>query len=1069
MFSILRNADAYSILRSCGRVVLAIIAGCCILPAQLTVSTIRGSATDPSGAPVVGAKIVLVNIATNIERSANTNEHGEYEIPDLKVGTYRLSASVPAFKTFIADNIILETNQIRRIDIAFELGSVSSQITVEAGASVIATDTAKLQTTFSAQRFEEGPWVGDGRNPQMVLTTLPLVQNSGSIYSIQVAGQSTTQVQVAVDGATIDGTGGTSLDAPLIEETVSVPYNNSAEFARVGYISYTTRGGTNQFHGRGAYWHQNSALAARDFFASKKPKTLFHTVFGEFSGPIRKDRTFFNVDCMTQSWPGSTYYLRTVPTDKMRGGDFSQLLSQSKPVAITDPLTKLPFPGNVIPTSRINGTAVMAQNKYVPTSNLGNPDALANNYGFLFAHPTDTYLIVDPGARIDHKLSDKNTIYGRYLYNKALYYLAGSYPDLAWTRVLGQHHLGIEDTHVFSPALVNTFRFSLYDNKTLDGEELQGFLPLRGDQVVQQLGLQGVNPQGLSAMGFPTMAITGYSSLNVQPGGQAETRYWNFTDALTVAKGKHVLKVGVEYRPQSNYSNTIKHGNYGSFNFNGTFTGYGYADFLLGVPYSSVRLNPLINRRVLGRELGTYVQDSFKVSRRLTLELGLRWDRFGSATYKDNLIYNWDPASGTVVVPEEARRSVSPLYPIDTIRVVTGATRSRPSNRNFAPRFGVAYRPVGDKLVIRGGYGIFSENLGAFARAQSTGPYELTETFYNSFSSGQPLFAFPNAFPPGIGTIPSQSVSGYPIDTKNGRIHQFNVTLERELANIGFRLSYQGSRSRGLNYSREINKPQPSLIPFAQNRRPYPQFVGATYARSDGAANFNALTLQVQRKAGQVTFDTHWTLASNRNNMGNLENPYAPLFWNRDPSTSRQRVVSSVIWDLPVGRGRQLLGGLSPAANYVLGGWQLYWVAYMETGQFFSPSFSGRDTSNTNTSGGLPDRISNGNLPSGERKLNHWFDTFAFAAPPQGRFGNSGINILEGPGLHLHNVTIAKRFRVFERLTFTFMAVAQNVLNHANFNNPSANISVPGSLGVISSTRAFAPARQVMLRGRIDF
>ena len=377
---------------------------------------------------------------------------------------------------------------------------------------------------------------------------------------------------------------------------------------------------------------------------------------------------------------------------------------------------------------------------------------------------------------------------------------------------------------------------------------------------------------------------------------------WDIAESLTWAKGRHVFKFGGEYRPQSQLSGTVPEQTYGYFTFNGTLTGYGASDFLLGLPFSSQRLDPLTNRTLLDSELGIYAQDTFKVNPRLSLDLGLRWDKFGSATYDDGLIYNWDPATGNVIVPASAVNSISPLYPTNTIKIATGNAGQNPSLRNFAPRVGFAYRPFGEVFVIRGGYGIYTETLGRFARAQGGGPYQISETFFNTIQNGQPSFAFPNPFPAGAGSIPSQSVTGFPSDTNNGRIHQFNLTLERQVKDIGLRLSYFGSRSRGLNYNIQIDKPQPSLIPFTQARRPYPQFVGATYARNDGAANYNALTFEAQRKVGQVTFDAHWTWASNYNNMQNLENPYAPLFWSRDQFTTRHRVVLNAVWSLPFGR-----------------------------------------------------------------------------------------------------------------------------------------------------------------------
>src|SRR5207247_5522040 len=219
-------------------------------------------------------------------------------------------------------------------------------------------------------------------------------------------------------------------------------------------------------------------------------------------------------------------------------------------------------------------------------------------------------------------------------------------------------------------------------------------------------------------------------------------------------------------------------------------------------------------------ERGIDMQDSFEVNSRTRIELGLRWDRFGRTDYEDGLIYNWDRKTGSVIVPAGAMKAVSPLYPTDRIKLAAGDAHQHPSGRNFAPRIGVAYRPFGANFVVRGGYGIYTETIGRFARAQGGGPFQISETFFNSIQNGQALFAMPNPFPAGAGSIASQSVSGFDPQTRNGRIHQFNFTVERQFRDIGVRLSYLGSRSRGLNYNAGINKPQPSLIPFVQNRRP---------------------------------------------------------------------------------------------------------------------------------------------------------------------------------------------------------------------------------------------------------
>ncbi len=1033
-----------------------------IAAAQLSTSTIRGHVNDPTGAAVAGAPVKVVNTQTAVERSVATNDEGDYEVPDLQRGSYRITVTQAGFKNFIADNVVLETSQIRRIDATLELGSVGSEVTVQANAAVIQTDSSKIQGSFTHQKFEEAPWIGDGRNPQIIMATLPMVQMTSGIYGIQVAGLQNSQTQTAIDGVGGDGGALQTANVHIMEDVNIVVGNNSAEFSRPAYINMTTKGGTNQFHGMAAYWHQNNALAARNFFDATKPSNLFHTYHGEFSGPAIKNRLFFYSSISGQMWPGSNFLLRDVPSTAMRGGDFSGLLPR---IAIRDPLNSTPFPGNVIPTSRLNPVSGRLFDKYLPAPNLGAPGQLTNNYGFVFPYPVDLYVFKAFEERADWRINEKNTIYGRVILSKPKYVLAGNFPGLAWTRVRDSRNIMVEDTHIFSPTLVNTIRFGWYQPILVDGGTVDGFTPLRGDTAVKELGIQGVNPQNLSGMGFPTVNITGMLPIRVNPAGSPGQNdiLKTFADTATWSKGSHTLKLGGELRLSSNLVNNIPENTYGNFSFTGQLTGDPRADFYLGMPFSSVRLNPLTNRTQLDRELGTFANDTWKVNARLTLDLGLRWDRFGSPTYSDGKIFNFDRSTGNVVIPSGAQ--ISPLYPVNTIKVVTGDVRSQPSNGNFQPRLGLAWRPVGQNWVVRGGYSMFTEQVGRFARAQGGGPYQLSETFFNNTST---ILPWPNSFPSAAGAIASQSVSGYALDTKNGRVHQFNATVERQVADIGFRLTYQGMRSYGMNYNLETNKPQPSLTPFAQARRPFPQYVGASFARNDGKQKFNAVTLEAQRKAGAVTFDVHYTLASNYWNYQNLENPYAPLFFERDTNTVRQRFVINSIFQLPFGKGKRMLSSPHRVVEQIVGGWQLYWIAFMETGQFFGATFSGADPSNTNSTAGRADRLSNGNLPAGERRINRWFDVSAFSRPTPGRFGNAGTNILEGPGLHVHNLTLGKTFPITERLKFTFMAASQNIANHANFNNPASNINA-SNVGVVSGVRAFAAGRQIMLRGRVTF
>ncbi|MBI3679492.1 MAG: TonB-dependent receptor [Acidobacteria bacterium] len=1024
---------------------------------------------DPTGAIVPNAQISLVNLETNLKRSSNTNENGDFEVPDLVLGRYRLTAAAAGFKTFVADNIILEGNQIRRVNVAFELGSVGSEVTVRADAAVIQTDTSRLQSSLNTKKHFDTAWVGAEAtlDQSLFITTLPLVSQTSGVWSSQWAGQASGQVQMGQDGHTNDQPVNQLNDILDTQEITVVTVNNTAEFARVGYMNMVTKSGSNEFHGRLSYWHQNSALGSREFFEDTKAKQIVHTTSVSASGPIRKDKTFFYASANILKIPGKQFYLRDVPTNKMRQGDFSQLLPRT---VVRDPLTGSPFPGNMIPRERLSPLSLKVNERYLPASNRGGPDALASNYAFTFPFPTDYALRADFTQRLDHMLTSKNRVMGRMIENWDRYVLPSNYETFAWTRLRYNIHLVVEDTHVFSPAVINSFRLGLYLEQVNDGQTLYGVTPFKGDDAVKELGVQGVNPKGYSAQGFPRMDITGYPTLRTQPGGLVQDdRNWGYADTVTWSRGKHVLKLGGELKPQHRLTATIPEGSYGSFSFNGSFSGYGYADFLQGIPFTSTRLDPLTNRWRKDNELGLFITDSFKVSSRLTLDLGLRWDRFGSPFFEDGLMWRWDPETTDVVIPPGTENRVSPLYP-KTIKVVTGEVRQHPNNINFVPRVGFAYR-LRDNLVLRGGYGMYTETVGRYSRLQTAGPFEISETYQNTVAGGSPQFQFPNPFPSSLAgaRIPSQSVTGYPLNTDNGRIHQFNFTIERQWKDLGLRLSYVGSRNRGINYGIGINKPQPSLIPFTAERRPYPQFIGASTFRSNGSQKFNAMTFEVQRKVGGLTFDTHWTWANNYTNLQNLENPYAPLFYGRDQYTPRHRWVINAVWEIPVGRKRTFLANVPAAVNGVLGGWQLGWIGYIETGHFFTPSFSGSDPSNTNTVGGRPDRVCNGNLPAGQRTIYRWFDASCFAPPPPGRFGNAGGNILEGPAFNLQHMSLAKTLDITERFKFTITSAFANVFNHPNFWFPAANISVPGSVGRISGQPEGAKGRHIELRGRIDF
>ena len=418
---------------------------------------------------------------------------------------------------------------------------------------------------------------------------------------------------------------------------------------------------------------------------------------------------------------------------------------------------------------------------------------------------------------------------------------------------------------------------------------------------------------------------------------------------------------------------------------------------------------------------------------------------------------------------------------------------------NYRPRVGASYR-LNEKTVVRGGIGSYSEGLGNLFRLQGAGPFAVSETYTNSFSAGVPQFQFPNPFPASTTTaaVPSQSVIGYPTRTEQGTILQYTMSVERELPmRFGVRVSYAGSRGIGLNYLLETNKPQASTTPFTAARRPRSQFVSTQVYMSDGNTMYNAGNITVNHRTPHTIVEAHYTLSNSVYDYGNLQNPYDHYQWNRDAYNARQRFVFNVSYDLPFGRGRRFGGNAPGWVEAAIGGWRTTFVQFLQTGQYFTPTFSGSDPSGTNTSGGIPDRIGNGNLPRGQRSASRYFDPTAFVCPggsynaagtmvcpttPIGRFGNSGINVLEGPGLHVSHLSALKSWKIYDRLNTTFQANISNLFNSPHWDFPYANIttqtgaSAAGKVYQLKDAasnglggRELTGPRQVSFRLRLEF
>jgi hypothetical protein len=444
------------------------------------------------------------------------------------------------------------------------------------------------------------------------------------------------------------------------------------------------------------------------------------------------------------------------------------------------------------------------------------------------------------------------------------------------------------------------------------------------------------------------------------------------------------------------------------------------------------------------------------------------------------------------VVPVERVRQedINPLLPA-SIRVVTADQAGFPrrglrraDGNNFDPRLGFAWRPFGHaRTVVRAGAGIYRNNLSAstFGSLSGGGPFISNETFTNRIVNGVPLFQFPEPFLR-AGSLGAQDVTGVNQHLFNPYTLQFNFTLEQELLATAVRTSYISTRSVNLLYRRNLNQPLPSVIAFSNDRRPFPQYRNVTFVENGGNSAYHALQVEAERKfAKGLYYQLGWTWAKHLANgidSGEqgavIENAYDRRADRGDDLyLNRHRFISSYIWELPIGPGRRWLNQLHSVAGHIAGGWRIAGVTLLQTGQRFTPSFSGRDVSNTNTLSGRPDRIANGNLPKSQRAIDRWFDVSAFLIPPvnAGRFGNAGIGILEGPGTINFDLGLFKDIRLREGVRLELSLSTTNTFNRPNFRNPDANISAPTSVGRIRGLQGQDEAgpRTVILGTRIEF
>jgi hypothetical protein len=1058
---------------------LALIFCVVALHGQTPLGTVTGLAVDASGGAVAAASVTLTNNDTGVRRSTRTNGSGAYSFPDLPPGTYRLGADAKGFRPIETRGFSVEAYRTVRQDLKFEVASATTEVVVtDASSAVVQLETPAVGSDLVPRQIIETPTnlrsvsknSGDsGLISGILPLTVPGVVQVGNGAKWLTPGAGATSVKVKVDGIeTTFGNFGSpdNVSQPSVEavqEFTASVLTTRAEFGGMGTITTATKSGANQIHG-GLFWYlRNSATDARNTFATVLPFQNLHNYGGTVGGPIRKDKTFFFFDFDGLKGVSATLFTPNVPTSAMRQGDFTAF------AALKNPFTGVnPFNGNSIAPTFLSSQALKAQDLLFPQPNFGAPTLTAANYRASFDGP-EVHRTEE--IRLDQNFSERHRAFLRFENHKDNYDIPGARSALPPTTVGTSYNerrvnfWTLGDVMTIRPNLLNEARAGVVILVSASSSNFTG------QQYMSQIGIQGLPDRG-PIHNLPVFSVSGFSSDNINLLNPVNDGHAQLADNLSWVRGRHSMKFGAEhvnffvnrYMP-----NTSGIQVFGAYAFTGKFTGNAYADFLLGLPATVTRLEPFPAQYNRFRDWSGYAQDDFKVTQRLTLMYGLRWEYNGPAYALNDNQYSFDLATGKIVVPNQQSLKLfsqyfPSTYPVETAdQIGTGRSLRKADKNNFAPRFGFSWQLDGaGKTALRGGWGVYySHYSGNIPGDLSRGPYAATSVTTNNIVNGVPQVTMANPFAI-AGTPGTVALSAVTPNLLNSYTQQYSMSLEREVTrNIGLRVSFIGSKGSQLAYRRDVNQPVASTVAFSNARRPYPLFGSINYADNGANMLYNGLQTAVQKRFSKgLMFLSTWTWAKELSDTDDtddfelnntIENSYNR---RRDRgnvySVPRHQWMNQALYELPLGK--------SP----LLAGWQLNALFNMSTGNWFTPLISGPDPSNTNTTSLRPDVTGKIPLP---HTVNQWFDPSVFTTPANGSFGNAGRGIIEGPGFVLLNLGLQKSVHLEKVGTLQFVASFQNALNHVNLGEPSGGGG--GSTGVvvnnanggkITSTHIFPPA-----------
>jgi hypothetical protein len=1117
--------------------------------AQSTLGVVLGTVKDATGAVVSGVSVKLTNSGEQTAREAKSNAAGDFEFQNVKAGTYEVLVSQPGFRGFSLKNIVVVARQTVRVDVDLQVGDVTQAVEVSASVGVIATDSPAVASTLTPEKILGLPVNvrGGSTSPYALIAALPGVQSdNGSGYSIQ--GSVPAQTESSSDGISITNVTGNSPNRALFPSVESIAeikvqgVGNNAEYGTPGDITTISKSGTNDYHGAAFWYHQNKAMDSRAFNQVRLPAKIGNTFGLTLGGPVRipklyngQNKTFFFFTWEEFRFPRQTTVINTVPTAAMKSGDFN-----AEGITLRDPQTGLPVAGNRIPTSQINPVAQKIIPFY-PDPNVGVLNRLVQaNYVDNRASNIESRQF---DIRLDHQFNSKHMIFGRYSQKTNPSISPNNLLLPADTSFNNYRQAIVSYTATIKSNLLNEFRGGI--SYAPSGAEFN----FDGRAFANSLNLKDIQ-RDIFFNALPNFSIDRMTSFAKGRPGRGVSWNTQFIDNLTWIKGRHTFKFGADIRKlraQTNLGFTTGD-NYGDYGFSGNFSGSPWGDFLYGAPIQTSIAVVQLDNDGSATHQKYYAQDSFRVSQKLTLDLGVRWEFHPGYTDAGFNIANFDrtvPVTGRVVIPTDpkATQFIAPatiaavnacpgaaVGGVPCTPFVTASQAGIPEGlrqnyyTQFLPRLGFAYR-LNDKTTIRGGVGTYNMILLGSIFFSLTGTVQSdVRAFNNVNAQGRPIFLLPDTRPSGQTGVRAGSLGTFEFRTANQidfrppQMNQWNLTIDRQLnQNTGMRVSYIGNKSTHMPWAPDLNQPLSSTRFFTDRPltdRPFPNW-GLIYSRDAGANSiYNSLQAEVNRRfAKGFTYSLAYTLAKHLGDAagpnpggfagetggGRVTNSYNRRADRGDVyATRRHRFVNNLVYDLPFGKGRKFLAGSNRFADAVLGGWSVSSLIILQTGTFMTPFVSAGDPSGTNaTRRGTqrPDRLgaATGAIENPDRV--RWLDRNAFVCPgrvagaanqfdcagvgvlsgrdvaPIGRFGNSGVGIVLGPGTFSWNAGMRKSFDLAERLRLRLEGTFTNLPNWTNLADPVLNVN-DNNFGRITTTRGgsdFGGNRTGQVSLRLEF